>query len=107
MKTSTQRYTQFAALVVMLTLGVSMQAMAGSGAANLSSVTNFFDNIKSLLSTISVVVVSIAFVFAGYQIAFNQKRVSDVMPVLLGGLIIGGASQFASWLFNASGGNGI
>jgi len=35
--------------------------------------------------------------FAGYQIAFAHKRLSDVAPVLVGGLLIGGAATIAGW----------
>jgi len=43
-------------------------------------------------------VVTIAIVFAGYQIAFAHKRFSDVMPVLIGGFMVGGAAALASML---------
>ena len=61
-------------------------------------VTTFFTNITGLLGAASVAVVTIAFIFAGYQIAFAHKRFSDVAPVLVGGMVIGAAGQLATML---------
>ena len=64
-------------------------------------VNDFLNNIGEILNAASLVVVTIAIVFAGYQIAFNNKRISEVAPVLLGGVLIGGASQIAAMLINS------
>ena len=71
-------------------------AQDGSGAE--TSVTTFFDNINNLLNVASIAIVTIAVIFAGYQIAFNHKRVGDVAPVLIGGFLIGAAAQSAKML---------
>lgn len=60
-----------------------------------TKVCGFFSNIKNLLNMASIAVVTIAVIFAGYQIAFAHKRISDVTPILIGGLLIGAASQIA------------
>jgi len=60
-----------------------------------TTVKGFFDNLNSLLNIASIAIVTIAVIFAGYQIAFAHKRISDVMPVLLGGFLIGAAAQLA------------
>ena len=71
-------------------------AQDGSGAE--TSVTTFFDNINNRLNVASIAIVTIAVIFAGYQIAFNHKRVGDVAPVLIGGFLIGAAAQIAKML---------
>ncbi|MEE7545685.1 TrbC/VirB2 family protein [Xanthomonas sp. Kuri4-1] len=60
------------------------------------SVCSFLDNINKILSIASIAVVTIAIIFAGYQIAFAHKRIADVAPILIGGLLIGAAGQIAS-----------
>ena len=60
-------------------------------------VVAFFENFETLLKAASVIIVTIAIVFAGYQIAFAHKRLSDVAPILIGGLLIGGAGLIAGW----------
>lgn len=61
-------------------------------------VKGFFQNINSLLNIASVSVVTIAVIFAGYQIAFAHKRIADVAPILIGGFLIGAAAQVANML---------
>lgn len=51
--------------------------------------------VHSLLRVASILIVTIAIIFAGYQIAFAHKRISDVAPILIGGLLIGAAGQLA------------
>ncbi|MFK3649753.1 TrbC/VirB2 family protein [Lysobacter enzymogenes] len=58
-------------------------------------VSNFMNNLNSLLNIASVAIVTIAVIFAGYGIAFAHKRLSDVAPVLIGGFLIGAAAQLA------------
>lgn len=71
-------------------------------AADCSKVTGFFSSIENLLKVVSVAVVTIAVIFAGYQIAFAHKRISDVAPILIGGLLIGAAGQVATLLMGSN-----
>ena len=61
-------------------------------------VCGFFNNINGLLNIASIAVVTIAVIFAGYQIAFAHKRIADVAPILIGGVLIGAAGQIAKML---------
>lgn len=58
----------------------------------------FVNSVRDLLNIASIAVVTIAIVFAGYQIAFAHKRIADVAPILIGGLLIGAAGQLAKWI---------
>ncbi|QDE38928.1 TrbC/VirB2 family protein [Luteibacter pinisoli] len=58
-------------------------------------VCGFFGSIKTILNAASIVVVTVAVIFSGYQIAFAHKRISDVTPALIGGVLIGAAAQIA------------
>src|ERR1700712_1662141 len=58
-------------------------------------VCGFFSSIKGILNAASIVVVTVAVIFSGYQIAFAHKRISDVTPALIGGVLIGAAAQIA------------
>lgn len=73
-------------------------AWAQDVAGATSRVQTFFGNINALLNVASIAVVTIAIIFAGYQIAFNHKRIGDVAPVLIGGFLIGAAAQIAKML---------
>lgn len=67
------------------------------------NVYKFFKNFETILKVASVTIVTIAVVFSGYQIAFAHKRLSDVAPVLIGGLLIGGAATIAGWFIEGWG----
>ncbi|MGY1519389.1 TrbC/VirB2 family protein [Luteimonas sp. A482] len=90
------RGTRALVAVSMLVLPVLALAQDGTGARG--RVETFFTNINSLLNVASIAVVTIAVIFAGYQIAFNHKRIGDVAPVLIGGFLIGAAGQIAKML---------
>lgn len=82
----------------MLMLPGVVLAQAGNFGGTDNKVKGFLDNINGLLNIASVLVVTIAVIFAGYQIAFAHKRISDVAPILIGGFLIGAAAQIAKML---------
>ncbi|WP_374409484.1 TrbC/VirB2 family protein [Hydrogenophaga sp.] len=97
---SERRFETFA---IYLVLGFLMMSVCSDVFADdtfkgaCTKVSGFFKNFETILKVASVSIVTIAIVFAGYQIAFAHKRLSDVAPLLIGGLLIGGSSALASW----------
>ncbi|AJC47497.1 TrbC/VirB2 family protein [Xanthomonas sacchari] len=91
------------AAVFTVALLASSFAMAQDYAGADKKVCNFLGKTNNILNMASVVVVTIATVFAGYQIAFAHKRVAEVAPVLLGGVLIGAAGQLAKMLIGDTG----
>lgn len=84
--------------IVMATLFVALLAMPEIAFAQTTAeerVTGFLGKLNSILNVASLAIVTIAVIFAGYQIAFAHKRISDVAPVLIGGFLIGAAAQLA------------
>lgn len=88
-------------LLVMAMMLMPCMAFADEAACNtiLASMTT----VKGLLTAISVLVVTIAVIFAGYQISFAHKRISEVAPVLIGAVLIGGAASIATMFIPAGG----
>ena len=82
---------------VLILPDVALAQAANFGGTD-NKVKGFLDNINGLLNIASVLVVTIAVIFAGYQIAFAHKRISDVAPILIGGFLIGAAAQIAKML---------
>lgn len=66
---------------------------------------DFLDQITGLLNVASIAVVTIGIIFAGYQIAFAHKRISDVAGILIGALLIGAAGQLANWIIGSRDGS--
>ena len=100
--TNPDRHQIRSALLSVALLGLVVApelAFAAPGGADAAGrVTSFFTNINGLLNIASIAIVTIAIIFAGYQIAFNHKRIGDVAPVLIGGFLIGAAAQIARML---------
>lgn len=97
-----EQYTITAMVLGFSALALAPDVMAagvgnGSFTDACKKVTSFFANFETILRVASVSIVTIAVVFAGYQVAFAHRRLSDVAPVLIGGLLIGGAATIAGW----------
>lgn len=92
-------FLMIAAVLLMPTVGLAQDVTDTS-----KKVCGFFQNINSLLNAASVVVVTIAVIFSGYQIAFAHKRIADVAPALIGGVLIGAAAQVAKMVVGGDGG---
>lgn len=103
---SAQRKSTLNRIVMMaLCLAILIPGLAFADGAEVDATNNIcgiLNTINKLLSYASVVVVTIAVIFSGYQIAFAHKRISDVAPVLIGGVLIGGAAQIAKMIMGGS-----
>lgn len=91
------------ATIVALATAPYLALAQGFGGAD-TKVCGFFENVNGLLNMASIAVVTIAIIFAGYQIAFAHKRIADVAPILIGGLLIGAAAQIARMLLGPEAG---
>lgn len=78
-------------------IGLADDFTSSSGGA-----CKFIQNVHTVLNLMSVAVVTIAIIFAGYQIAFAHKRIADVAPILIGGVLIGAAGQIARMLVGSA-----
>jgi len=87
------------AVVAMAFIPELALAQDGVGEAQ-TKVCDFFTNGSKILNAASVIVVTVAVIFAGYQIAFAHKRISDVAPAIIGGVVIGAAAQIAKLVVN-------
>ena len=79
-----------------LALLASSVVYAGAGAT--TRVNNIMTNIVNILQTIGVAVFTIAIMYAGYRIIFQGARFADVANIIIGGILVGGAAVFATWL---------
>lgn len=78
----------------------------GGASATIATTCGFATSVQSILNALSIVVVTIAIIFSGYQIAFAHKRIGDVAPVLIGAILIGAAGQIAKMFLTGSAGAG-
>lgn len=88
------RAAMFVCLALCMALLMPSVALADP-TDTINATCGFASSINKILNAISIVVVTIAIVFSGYQIAFAHKRISDISPVLIGAVLIGAAGQIA------------
>jgi type IV secretion system protein VirB2 len=63
-------------------------------------VDDFAGKVIAGLKIFGVSVITIAFMFAGYQIAFGGKSITSLMPIIIGALVVGTAALLAGLLIN-------
>ena len=57
-------------------------------------------NVNAILVTVSIAVVTIAIIWAGFKMIFQGARLSEVANILIGGSLIGGAAAMATFIVN-------
>jgi len=67
-------------------------------AAGFDKIDDTVTNVQTILVTISIAVVTIAIIWAGFKMIFQGARLADVANVLIGGTLVGGAAAFASYI---------
>jgi type IV secretion system protein VirB2 len=91
------------ASLVMFAMMLSLMFVEPSFATEWSqAVTDFAENISDGLKLFGAAVITIAFMFAGFQIAFGGKNISALMPIVIGALVIGGAASLAGLLIKTA-----
>ncbi|RWU13140.1 TrbC/VirB2 family protein [Xanthomonas phaseoli] len=88
------------ALLSVAALAAAMVIAGPAAAEGLEKVNQGAENVLSVLNAISVTIVTIAVIVAGYKMAFAHSRFVDVVPILGGGILIGAAPQLARFLIN-------
>lgn len=77
-------------------------ATGGSGAVTAATarVTTVATGFFTILQAVGVVILSAAFLYVGYGMAYSGKKWSDVANVFYGATIAGMGSMLVGWLFN-------
>lgn len=100
--TNAQRKSLLNRLVIMsMTAAIMLPGMALADDAQ-SNLCGVLGTVNTLLNVASFAIVTIAIIFSGYQIAFAHKRITEVAPALIGGVLIGAAAQIAKMVIGGS-----
>ena len=73
-------------------------AAPGALAQGFAKINTTVGNVNAILVTISIAVVTIAIIWAGFKMIFQGARLADVANILIGGTLVGGAAAFASFI---------
>jgi type IV secretion system protein VirB2 len=81
-----------------LTLATSALLATAVRAQGFDKIEQTVTNVNDILVTISIAVVTIAIIWAGFKMIFQGARLADVANVLIGGTLVGGAAAFAAYI---------
>ncbi|MCU0923047.1 MAG: TrbC/VirB2 family protein [Burkholderiaceae bacterium] len=90
------KHPALAALALLVAL--PQLAWAQEAGGSFDKINTTVTNVQAILVTISIAVVTIAIIWAGFKMIFQGARLADVANVLIGGTLIGGAAAFASYI---------
>lgn len=81
--------------------GIAIMLTAASPAfAQISRVNTVMSNVQTVLVGVSVTILTVAIMWAGFKMAWQHAKWSEVSNIVIGGILIGGASGIAGWLIN-------
>ena len=92
---SFRRFPRTASKALQAAMLLTPSVVMAQGFDKISTTVN---NVQTLLVTISVAVVTIAIIWAGFKMIFQGARLSDVANVIIGGALIGGAAAIATYI---------
>ncbi|NDJ28077.1 conjugal transfer protein TraC [Campylobacter sp. MIT 12-8780] len=69
-------------------------------AGGIDKVNTFLQNISTALYAIGAIVLTIAFMWAGFKIMFQGQTLQQVAPTFIGGVIVGCASAIAGYIIS-------
>ena len=93
--TSISYFKQFSAFLFLFFFPNFLFAAGGTG---LTKVDNFFSTVNGWLSAAGVLIMTGAIMVAGYKVMFGGQAIREVTPIVLGGILIGGAAMIAGML---------
>jgi len=90
-----KRLLDVIAIVILTALGFANPAFA-----QLSQATTVLNNVQSVLTGLGIVVVTIAILWAGFKMIFQHHQWKEIAHIVIGAILIGGASAIAGWLIS-------
>ncbi len=81
-------------------LGLTMMLEAHPAWAQITKVNSVMANVQTVLVSVAVTLFTVAIMWAGFKMAFQQAQWSEISNLVIGGILVGGAAGIASWLLN-------
>jgi type IV secretion system protein VirB2 len=79
-------------------IAAALTAAASPAFAQIARVNTVMTNIQTTLVGVSVIAFTIALIWAGFKMAFQHAKWSEISNIVIGGIIVGGAAGIAAWL---------
>ncbi|MDV7561165.1 TrbC/VirB2 family protein [Acinetobacter baumannii] len=68
--------------------------------AQISKVNTVMSNVQAVLTGVAVTIFTITIMWAGFKLAWQHAKWSDISNIVIGGILVGGAAGIAAWLIN-------
>lgn len=91
--------TQRSSIAVRIVATLMMLA-ASPAFAQISKVNTVMGNVQTVLVGVAVTVFTLALMWAGFKMAFQHAKWSEISNIVIGGILVGGAAGIAGWLIN-------
>lgn len=92
----------FALLMLMALATMYMPDAAAQINTAQQTITVLLTSIRNMLIVIGGVLFTIAIIFAGFKMAFQHARWSDISHIVIGGILVGSATAIAGALIPAT-----
>ncbi len=66
--------------------------------AQIQQVTTVMTNVQTVLTGVAVTMFTISIIWAGFKMAFQHAKWSEISNIVIGGILVGGAAAIAAWL---------
>lgn len=74
--------------------------MSSPAFAQIAKVNTVMTNVQAVLVGVAITVFTIALMFAGFKMAFQHAKWSEISNIVIGGILVGGSAGIAAWLIN-------
>ena len=81
-------------------IAVALLLEAHPAWAQISKVNTVMTNVQTVLVGVAVTLFTVAIMWAGFKMAFQQAQWSEISNLVIGGILVGGAAGIAAWLVN-------
>lgn len=77
---------------------VAAAALTEPAYAQIAQVTTVMTNVQTVLTGVAVTMFTISIIWAGFKMAFQHAKWSEISNIVIGGILVGGAAAIAAWL---------
>lgn len=99
-KPHTQSTRKKSLRVAMRLTAAALLVASAPAFAQISKVDTVMTNVQNVLVGVAVTAFTIALLWAGFKMAFQHAKWSEISNIVIGGILVGGAGGIASWLIN-------
>ena len=87
-------------ITISTAVAIVMLMESNSAFAQISKVNSVMSNVQTVLVGVAVTMFTLAIMWAGFKMAFQHAKWSEISNIVIGGILVGGAAGIAAWIIN-------